>query len=65
MTTAVMTPATASTGSGHHQGAGSNPNAPGSSLNTVFWSHGTTVRKHHAASATTKPITPDSASNRK
>jgi hypothetical protein len=65
MANAVITPATASTGSGHHQGAVSNPSALGRCWNTESWIHGITVRKHHAARETSRPTAADRINKRR
>ncbi|MGO9194476.1 MAG: hypothetical protein ACLP8X_39305 [Streptosporangiaceae bacterium] len=55
--TAVSTPATASTGSGHHQGTGCNPSPLGRLLYTSVWIQWTSSRKHQEAKETSTPIT--------
>ena len=52
---AVSTPATASTGSGHHQGTGCNPSPLGRLWYTSVWIQWTSSRKHQEANETSTP----------
>ena len=53
--TAASTPATASTGSGHHHGTGCSPSPLGRCWYTSCWIQWTSSRKHHEANETSTP----------
>jgi hypothetical protein len=63
MVSATRTPARASSGSGHHSGVPSKPNALGRSVKTHSWSLATSARYPYAAAEIGTPRTAASTSS--